>query len=153
MGHYAATVSWELGQGDFAANRYSRGHLWEFDGGVAVPASASPQIVPLPHSVEDAVDPEEAFVAALSSCHMLFFLSLAATAGVVVAAYRDEAIGTLGTMADGRLAMTEVVLRPAAVYDGDQPDPGTIEALHHQAHEQCFIANSVSTNIRVDIVS
>ena len=153
MGHYSVTVCWELGDGDFRANRYSRGHRWEFDGGIAVTASSSPQIVPLPHSLEEAVDPEEAFVASLSSCHMLFFLSLAAADGIVVSRYRDEASGILGKLPDGRLAITEVTLRPTADYLGDAPPVAELERLHHLAHEKCFIANSVRTEIQVDLVS
>ena len=114
-------------------------------------ASASPQIVPLPMSDGAAVDPEEAFVAALASCHMLFFLSLAAARGWRVERYRDGAIGTLAKDADGRLVMTEVVLRPEVLFSGEAP-PGAadIAALHHRAHEQCFIANSVKTLVRVE---
>jgi len=153
MGRYSATVTWELGDGDFTAGHYSRAHRWIFDGGIVVPASASPQIVPLPHAVEHAADPEEAFVAALSSCHMLFFLSLAAAQGLIVERYRDEATGTLGRLDDGRLAMTRALLRPEADYGpGPAPESGAIERLHHGAHEQCFIANSVTTDVRVEIV-
>lgn len=151
MGRYAATVTWARDGASFVDNDYSRAHEWHFDGGVVVPASASPQIVPPPHSVPANVDPEEAFVAALSSCHMLFFLSLAAERGILVDSYRDEATGRMGRNAEGCIAMTEVVLRPAASYGGETPPPALIEELHHAAHEQCFIANSVRTDVRVDI--
>ena len=154
MGRYRATVQWTLGDGDFAKGRYSRGHTWSFDGGVEVPASASPQVVPLPNSVAEAVDPEEAFVAALSSCHMLFFLSLAAARGVIVESYRDEAEGRMSKGDDGRIRITTVTLRPQAQYrPGTGPDPALLEALHHEAHERCFIANSVTAEIETAIVS
>ena len=153
MGAYHATVSWTLEGESFLDQRYSRGHEGSFDGGAVVPASASPHIVPLPHSVAENVDPEEAYVASLSSCHMLFFLSLAAEAGIVVEDYRDEAVGYLEKTGDG-YAMTRVVLRPAATYGGDrQPTAEEVAELHHRAHEQCFIANSVRSVITTDIRS
>jgi organic hydroperoxide reductase OsmC/OhrA len=154
MSEYSATVRWSLDGGDFAANRYTRAHEWSFDGGLTVPASASPHIVPLPQSVADNVDPEEAFVASLSSCHMLFFLSLAAAEGLVVAAYEDKASGWLEKDANNRMAMTRVVLRPRAEYGNNTtPHPEALERLHHRAHKLCFIANSVRTNIVTEIVS
>src|SRR5512147_586110 len=107
MSLYTAVIAWERSGAVFTDNRYSRGHRWNFDGGVEVPASASPHVVPLPLSVAAAVDPEEAFVAALASCHMLWFLSIAARQGIVVERYRDEAIGVMAKNAQGRLAMTE----------------------------------------------
>lgn len=146
-------MTWELDDGDFPAGRYSRAHRWTFDGGIVVPASASPQIVPLPNSVEAAVDPEEAFVAALSSCHMLFFLSLAAAEGLIVERYQDEASGILGRLDDGRLAMTRATLRPRADYRVRPPERDSVRRLHRAAHRQCFIANSVTTAIDVEIVS
>ena len=154
MGDYTATVHWSLGDGDFAGNHYTRAHEWSFDGGLTVPASASPHIVPLPLSVAENVDPEEAFVASLSSCHMLFFLSLAARRGIVVESYTDEASGRMEKNADGRMAMSRVLLRPRAVYRADStPDPKEVERLHHRAHELCFIANSVRTKIVTEIIS
>ena len=153
MGAYTATVAWQCDTEKFTDDDYSRGHEWRFDGGVTVPASASPQIVALPQSVEEAVDPEEAFVAALASCHMLFFLSLAARRGIEVRAYVDDAVGYMEKNADGRMAMTRVVLRPAATYEGDVPDREMLERLHHRAHELCFIANSVTSEISTDILS
>lgn len=154
MSDYGATIRWRRGDADFARNRYSRAHEWQFDGGVTVPASASPHIVPLPLSVAEHVDPEEAYVASLSSCHMLFFLSLACEAGIVVEDYRDEAVGTLEKGGDGRWVMSRVVLRPQASYAaGQAPDRATVEALHHRAHEQCFIANSVRSEVITEIVS
>lgn len=154
MSAYVARVEWRRGGQDFLDDKYSRAHEWGFDGGATVPASASPHIVPLPCSVAENVDPEEAFVASLSSCHMLFFLSLAARRGIVVDEYVDEAEGYLEKAADGKLTMTRVILRPRATYAGDDaPDARTIEALHHRSHELCFIANSVKTEILTEIVS
>src|SRR5262245_17650207 len=145
MGKYTAVVSWERNGATFTDNRYSRAHRWQFDGGIEVPASSSPQVVPLPHSVNAAVDPEEAFVAALSSCHMLWFLSIAAKRGILVESYRDEAIGVMGKNAIGKFAMTRVTLRPAVVFGGDKlPERAEVEAVHHEAHNQCFIASSVN---------
>ena len=154
MSEYTATIKWQSGDGDFLAEDYSRGHVWIFDGGLTVPASASPHIVPLPNSVAENVDPEEAFVASVSSCHMLFFLSLAARRGIDIASYTDEASGTLAKGHDGKLAMTSVTLRPRAKYGSDsEPDRATIEKLHHRAHELCFIANSVKTEVVTEIIS
>jgi organic hydroperoxide reductase OsmC/OhrA len=149
---YGATVSWQRGAGErFTDNRYSRAHQWRFDGGVVVPASSSPLVVPLPLSVAANVDPEEAFVAALSSCHMLFFLSHAARAGFVVESYEDAAAGSMGADARGRVAMLKVVLRPRIVFSGDmRPTAGELEALHHRSHEDCFLANSVRTEVVVE---
>lgn len=153
MAQHAATIVWSRGDDPFVDNDYSRAHEWQFDGGARVPASASPHIVPAPHSVAVNVDPEEAFVAALASCHMLFFLSLAAKQGVVVDDYRDEASGTLQKNADGKLVITTVTLRPAARYHGDAPATALVAALHEDAHHQCFIANSVTTDIVIEIIS
>ena len=149
MAEYLATIVWRRDGADFTNNRYSRGHRWLFDGGVEVPASSSPHVVPLPMSDPAAVDPEEAFVAALSSCHMLTLLYLAAKGGFVVEEYRDEALGVLAKNEAGQLAMTVVTLRPAIVFGGTRrPTRAEIEAMHHDAHLQCFIANSVRTDIR-----
>lgn len=153
MSEYHARVSWQRGNADFLDNRYSRGHLWEFDGGVSVPATSSPHVVPVPMSVESNVDPEEAFVAALSSCHMLFFLSLAAKAGLVVNSYVDDAVGVMAKDGEGRMAMTRVLLRPQIAFGGDDAPDGTqLENLHHQAHELCFIANSVKSEVVIEPV-
>lgn len=152
MSAYTAVISWERNGGPFADDEYSRGHRWSFDGGIEVPASASPQVVPLPRSVEAAVDPEEAFIASLASCHMLWFLSIARRRGFVVDRYRDEATGTLGRNAEGKLAMTEVVLRPRIVFAPDaRPTPEDHEAMHHEAHERCFIASSVNTDVSCEL--
>ncbi len=153
MGQYTAVITWERNGAVFTDNRYSRGHRWRFDGGVEVPASSSPHVVPLPLSVAQAVDPEEAFVAALSSCHMLSFLYIAAKQGFRVDSYRDEAIGVLAKDAQGKLAMTQVTLHPKIVFGGDKhPSSEQHEAMHHEAHEMCFIASSVKTDVRCEAV-
>ncbi len=155
MSNYSATIDWARGEEeDFLKNRYSRAHQWEFDGGVRVPASASPHIVPKPYSREENVDPEEAFVASLSSCHMLFYLSIAAARGFQVDSYRDQAIGTMAEVAPGRHGIQQVVLNPVVAYSGERrPSRDEQKAMHDQAHEQCFIANSVSTIIKININS
>jgi organic hydroperoxide reductase OsmC/OhrA len=152
MAHeYTATVSWKRGADEpFTDNKYSRGHTWAFDGGVTVPASSSPLSVRLPFSRADAVDPEEALVAALSSCHMLTFLALAAMKGFVVETYEDEAIGHLEKNAAGKMAITRVDLRPTITFGGaKQPTAEDLDALHDKAHKECFIANSVTTEVHV----
>jgi organic hydroperoxide reductase OsmC/OhrA len=151
MAEYQATIEWTRSGASFTDGRYSRGHVWRFDGGVEVPASSSPHVVPAPMSDAAAVDPEEAFVASLSSCHMLWFLSIAARRGLVVERYRDEAFGVMAKNAEGKLAMTEVTLRPVVEFAGDErPTPDQIDAMHHEAHEKCFIANSVKTTVRCE---
>lgn len=149
MGHsHTATVRWERGEQVFTDRRYSRAHVWRFDGGVEVPASASPSVVRLPLSREDAVDPEEAFVAALASCHMLFFLDLAARAGFRVDSYSDGAEGEMRPNAAGKLFMARVTLRPSIRFGGDRrPTAAEIDDLHHRSHAECFIANSVLSEI------
>lgn len=135
----------------FTDQKYSRGHTWEFDQGLTVPASASPHVVPPPLALERAVDPEEAFVAALSSCHMLWFLSLAARRGLRVDSYHDDASGVLGSDAQGRKAITVVTLRPRIVFSGTRTPSGEeLAVLHEQAHHECFIANSVKTEVRLE---
>jgi organic hydroperoxide reductase OsmC/OhrA len=152
MAHeYRATILWKRKEGeDFAKGRYSRAHEIRFDGGITVPASASPSVVPLPYSREDAVDPEEMFVAALSNCHMLTFLDLARRAGVIVDSYEDEAIGIMERIGPQKMAITRVTLRPKIVYGGAAPDKAKLDDLHHHAHELCFIANSVKTEVTVE---
>ena len=148
---YKATVSWRRGDGEFAKGRYSRGHSWRFDGGIEVPASASPQVVPKPYVVEAAVDPEEAFVASLASCHLLSFLWLAAKAGFVVDAYADDAVGVLAPKEGGRMWVSTVTLRPRVRFaPGAAPDAAAFADLHHRAHEECFIASSVRTDVRCE---
>jgi organic hydroperoxide reductase OsmC/OhrA len=153
MSEYRAIVEWKRDGAVFTDNKFSRGHRWLFDGGVEVPASSSPHSVRLPYSVENAVDPEEALVAALSSCHMLTFLWLAAKKKFLVESYRDDAIGFMEKNEQGRLAITRVILRPEIVFGGDtRPNADDIAALHHGAHEECYIANSVKTDVRVEPV-
>ena len=151
MSENFASIKWSRNDHEFLNNRYSRAHTWEFDGGAIVPASSSPHVVPLPLSDESAVDPEEAFVAALSSCHMLFFLSIAAKRKFVVDDYSDHAIGVLEKDTSGKTAMTRVTLRPKVSFSGDKlPAREDLATLHRMAHEQCFIANSVTTEVRVE---
>ena len=152
MSTYTATIRWtRTGDGDFAKGQYSRAHEWAFDGGLTVPASPSPHIVPAPWNDPAGVDPEEAYVASLSSCHMLFFVDFARRAGFVLDSYVDEAEGVLERRADGRMWMSRVTLRPRLGWSGDkQPDASAIADLHHRAHEACFIANSVTTEVVVE---
>ena len=151
MSEHVATISWARNGAVFTDLRYSRAHLWRFDGGVDVPASGCPQLLPGPLSVAAAVDPEEAFVAALASCHMLWFLSVAAEAGFLVDHYRDDAIGVMGKNDDGKVAILRVTLRPCVTFGGDTPPSiATHQAMHHQAHEQCFIASSVKTEVVIE---
>lgn len=154
MSEYRAIVEWQRNGAVFSDNKYSRGHRWLFDGGIEVPASSSPHSVRLPFSVEDAVDPEEALVAALSSCHMLTFLYLAAKKKFVIESYRDNAVGFMEKNEQGRLAITRVTLRPEIVFVGEvKPTATDLVALHHAAHEECYIANSVKTEVRVEPVA
>ena len=151
MSHYTAEVSWQRDGAAFTDNKYSRRHLWRFDGGIEVPASASPQSVKTPYSSLEAIDPEEAFVAALSSCHMLWFLWIAAKRGLRVDAYDDEAEGCLEKDGAGHVSMTRVVLRPRITFgDGQEPSNADITAMHDEAHHLCNIANSVKTSVRVE---
>ncbi|NLS05268.1 OsmC family peroxiredoxin [Rhizobium sp. P32RR-XVIII] len=145
---FSAEVSWQRGEGSFTDGKYSRGHTWNFDGGLSVPASASPHNVPLPYSVAENVDPEEAYVAALSSCHMLFYLWLASKKGIVIDSYVDNATGIMEKV-DGKMLVSHVELKPSVVYSGEAPSRETEEKLHHEAHELCFLANSVKTKIDV----
>jgi organic hydroperoxide reductase OsmC/OhrA len=150
---YRARILWTRGAAAFTDNRYSRAHRWQFDGGIEVPASSSPHVVRVPLSDEHAVDPEEALVAALSSCHMLFFLSFAAARGFRVDDYTDEASGVLGKNAAGRTAMLRVTLHPRVAFSGERlPQRADIDSLHHRSHQECFIANSVTTEVRCEPV-
>jgi organic hydroperoxide reductase OsmC/OhrA len=146
---YGAIVEWRS-SGGFRDGTYSRAHSWRFDGGAVVPASSSPLSVPLPFSDPAGLDPEEALVAATSSCHMLWFLHLAKDAGLDVASYVDEARGTLGKNAGGKIAITRIVLRPRLGFAGEPPEAETLARLHHEAHERCFIANSLTAEIVVE---
>jgi organic hydroperoxide reductase OsmC/OhrA len=150
MSTYTATICWSRdGAEGFAKGQYSRAHEWAFDGGAVVPASASPHVVPAPWSDQAGVDPEEAFIASLSSCHMLFFLDFARQR-FTIDAYVDEAEGVLEKRADGKMAMTRVTLHPRITWASDPPDEALVADLHHRAHEACFIANSVTTEVVVE---
>lgn len=148
MTEHTAQVEWRREGAGFTDGRYNRGHVWRFDGGIEVPASASPHIVRPPMSVPEAVDPEEAFVASLSSCHMLWFLSIAAGRGFVVEHYRDDATGAVERDADGHEWVPRVTLRPEVRFGGGRTPAHDEQALmHHEAHERCFIARSVRTEV------
>jgi organic hydroperoxide reductase OsmC/OhrA len=151
MAHeYRAAVRWSRDGADFVGNRYSRAHAWSFDGGIEVAASASPLVVPLPLSCAEAVDPEEAFVAAIASCHMLTFLAIAGKKRFVVDRYEDRAVGIMTKNAKGKLFVSKVTLDPVIDFSGERrPGPAEIADLHHLAHQECFIANSVLTEIVV----
>ena len=153
MAHkYMAKVSWTRASGEkFTDNRYSRAHEWAFDGGVTVRASSSPGVVPVPMSATDAVDPEEALIASASSCHMLWFLSLAARKGFIVDSYVDEAEATLAKNDAGKLYVARIALRPRIAFSGDkQPSTDELGALHHAAHDECFIAHSLKSEVVVE---
>lgn len=148
MATYTAEVQWLRGDQDFLGNRYSRRHMLRFDGGAEVSGSSSPHVVPLPYSDPASVDPEEAFVASLASCHMLWFLSIAAKAGYCVDHYADAASGTMSRNAEGKMAITRVTLRPLVRFSGERrPSKDELTALHHHSHDACFIANSVRTEV------
>jgi organic hydroperoxide reductase OsmC/OhrA len=151
MAHqYRATVKWKRDGSAFTDQRYSRGHSWSFDGGITVPASSSPLSVRLPYSVAEAVDPEEAFVAALASCHMLTFLYVAAKQGFVVDEYADDAVGEMSKNERGKMWVSKVMLAPAVTFAGEKrPSAEQLDELHHLAHEECFIANSVKSEVVV----
>lgn len=151
MGTHCATIIWES-SGDFTSGAYSRAHRIEFDGGAIVPGSSSPQLVPVPFSGPAGVDPEEALVASASACHMLWFLSLARSAGLEVASYRDQAEGVMGTDESDRMAITRINLRPSVRFLGNAPSGTELAALHEQAHDRCFIANSLRSHIVVEPV-
>lgn len=151
MHTYEVTVTWNRGGQTFVDNRYSRGHTWSFDGGAQVLASSSPYVVPVPMSVAANVDPEEALVASVSSCHMLFFLGIAAKRGFVIDSYIDRAYGVMGKNSEGKIAMTHIHLRPQIVFGGEhKPTQEEIGRIHHDSHEQCFIANSIKAEIIVE---
>jgi organic hydroperoxide reductase OsmC/OhrA len=150
MLEHKARLEWELDGGDFLKGQFSRKHTWTFDGGLTVPASPAPSVVPAPYSDAEAVDPEEAYVASVASCHMLTFLYVASRKGFQVARYEDEAVGTMAKAENGVPWVETVTLRSRITYAGEiRPTAGEEESLHHSAHEQCFIANSVKTTIRV----
>lgn len=153
MSHYTAETLWERKDADFLDNRYSRLHLLRFDGGLQVPGSSSPSVVPLPMSDASALDPEETFVSSLSSCHMLWFLTMAVKRKFRVDRYFDAATGVMEKNAEGKVAMTVVTLHPEVTFSGErQPSREELDKLHHDAHEACFIANSVKTDVRCEPV-
>jgi organic hydroperoxide reductase OsmC/OhrA len=150
MSEHKAIISWKRTSPDFLLGKYSREHTWSFDGGVTVPASPSPSVVPAPYSNPACVDPEEAFVAAVSSCHMLTYLYLACQQGFQVDSYHDEAVGVMTKNEKGVPWVGLITLHPQIAYSGNKrPAPADEERLHHGAHEQCFIANSIKTEVTV----
>lgn len=150
MSEHKATIKWQRTSPDFLKGKYSREHAWTFDGGVSVPASSSPSVVPVPYSNPAHVDPEEAFVASISSCHMLTFLYLAAKQGFQIDRYEDEAVGVMAKNEQGVPWVSRVTLNPEIIYSGDKlPAAADEKHLHHLAHEQCFIANSIKTEVEV----
>ncbi|HYF18063.1 MAG TPA: OsmC family protein [Ramlibacter sp.] len=146
---HTATVEWHLDQGPFTDRRYGRAHDWRFDGGAVVRGSSSPHVVRAPYSDPAAVDPEEAYVAAIASCHMLWFLDLACRDGWVVRRYLDAAEGRMAAREDGREWVAEVVLHPQVTFGDREPTREQLRELHHRAHVECFIANSIRTEVRV----
>ena len=148
MAKHTATITWTRGSDNFLDQRYHRAHTWQFDGGAVVPASSSPHVVPLPYSDPAAVDPEEAYVAALSSCHMLWFMDFASRAGFRLNRYTDAAVGSMDRNAEGQLVVSHVQLRPVTRFDAAHaPSAGQLDDLHHRAHAACFLANAVKTQI------
>ena len=153
MTEYCAEVIWTRNGQDFLDNGYSRKHVLRFDSGIEVPGSSSPHVIPVPMSEPAAVDPEEAFIASLSSCHMLWFLAIAAKQGFCVDQYFDQATGVMAKNQEGKLAMTRVTLKPEVIFSGEKrPTQAQVEKMHHLAHEACFIANSVKTEVRCEPV-
>jgi organic hydroperoxide reductase OsmC/OhrA len=150
MSEYRATIRWSQEAPDYLRGKYSREHTWEFDGGVTVPASSSPSVVPVPYSNPANVDPEEALVAAISSCHMLSFLYVAQRGGFQVESYEDEAVGVMTKNERGAMWISKTTLHPRVRYTGAGPSAEQEAELHHHAHEQCFIASSVKTEILVE---
>ncbi len=153
MANYTAEITWTRDGQEFLGNRFSRRHTMHFDGGIDVPGSSSPHVMPAPYSDPSAVDPEEMFVASLSSCHMLWFLVIAVKRKFVVDRYSDSAVGVMEKNAQGKMAMTVVTLRPKVEFSGDRlPTREEVEQMHRRAHEECFIANSVKTEVRCEPV-
>ncbi len=151
MSHHKATIRWKRESPDFLKGKYSREHTWTFDGGMTIPASPSPSVVPVPYSNPAHVDPEEAYVAAVSSCHMLTYLYLAGRSGFTVDNYDDQAVGVMTKNEKGSQWISSIMLRPQIIYSGEKlPSPTEEKELHHKAHEQCFIANSIKTNVMVE---
>lgn len=153
MSQHHATVEWQRHQAKFVDNQYSRGHLWKFDGGAEIAASSSPEVVPIPYSNAEYVDPEEAFIASLSSCHMLWFLSIAAKHKFVVESYTDHAVGVMSKNEEGQLAITSIHLYPQVIFGKDRlPTQEKIEAMHEEAHHSCFLASSVKAAVIIEKV-
>ena len=156
MAEHKAMIRWASSEDGeaFLKGRFSRAHTWTFDGGLTVPASAAPSVIPAPFSDPAGVDPEEAYVAAIASCHMMSFLYVAMRAGFVVERYEDDAVGAMRKNEHGAIWVGAVTLRPRIDFGGGpRPTPAEVEQLHHRAHEQCFIANSVKTEITVEPVT
>ena len=150
MAEHKATINWRRTSPDFLRGKYSREHTWSFDGGLSVAASSSPSVVPLPYSNPAAVDPEEAFVASIASCHMLTFLYLASKQGFQIDSYSDQAVGLMSKNDQGVPWVSQVTLVPKIVFSGDKiPSAAELDHLHHLSHEQCFIANSIKTEVKV----
>lgn len=149
MHTYGAEITWEDVDGTFSTGRYSRAHRWSFDGGITVPASSSPLVVRLPYSKEDAVDPEEAFVAAVSSCHMLTLLFIIHQKGFVVKKYQDKAVGFMEKGTDGKEWISRIELNPQISFEGSAPSAAELKELHEKAHHECYIANSIKTAVEV----
>jgi organic hydroperoxide reductase OsmC/OhrA len=154
MSTYTAQLVWERGTQDFLSQKYSRRHRIRFDGGAEILASSSPAVVPVPASDPAGIDPEEAFVASLSSCHMLWFLFVAGKRGFVVDRYEDNPTGVLERNAERRWAISVVTLHPMIAFAADkQPSASELEQMHQKAHEECYIANSVKTDVRIEPVA
>ena len=147
MSEHKANVQWARGKNEFNHESYNRDHVVTFEGGIEIKASAAPGFQGNP----DYVDPEEALVGALSSCHMLTFLAIAAKKRLTVDSYEDDAVGFLEKNGDGRMAVTRATLRPKVVWGGDKtPTSEEIERIHEKAHQACFIANSVLTEVTIE---
>ena len=150
MSAHTATIEWKRTSDEFLKGKYSREHTWKFDGGAVVPASSSPHVVPLPYSNAACVDPEEAFIAAVASCHMLWFLHLARAEGFQIDHYQDTAEGVMAKSESGEFWISSITLKPVISYSGDKrPTPEEEHRFHHQAHKKCFIANSIKTQVTV----
>jgi organic hydroperoxide reductase OsmC/OhrA len=151
MSQHHVTIEWQRHQAKFVDHQYSREHLWRFDGGAEIPASSSPQVVPVPYSNPKCVDPEEAFIASLSSCHMLWFLAIAAKQKFVVESYTDRAVGVMSKNEDGKLAITSIHLYPQVIFEEDRrPTPEQADAMHEEAHHSCFLASSVKAEVIIN---
>ena len=154
MSKYIAIVEWQRNQAKFIDNKYSREHTWQFDGGAVITASSSPSIVPAPYSNPYCIDPEEAFIASLSSCHMLWFLSIAAEKKFIVESYSDHAVGIMNQNETEKLAFTKILLRPRVTFSNDTlPTILEVKQMHSEAHDSCFLASSVNAEIIIEVIS